>query len=134
MPTRARPRVGDAEPRRCCRGRLIAILRVTLLVTLVPGRPSLVFEIQMGMLGRGADVSWLSEFPNEAEILFGPLTGLEIRGSRVEGAVQVYEVAITTMLSIRLASWIATAPVPPAPGKMRMLAPMDAGVGFRDRE
>ena len=36
------------------------------------GQPALVFEAQMGMVDRGADVSWLSEFPHEVEILFAP--------------------------------------------------------------
>ena len=59
------------------------------------GGPALVFETQMGMVDRGADVSWLSEFPHEAEILFAPLTGMEVRGSRIEGSVQIYEVHLT---------------------------------------
>ena len=59
------------------------------------GGPAIVFETQMGMIDRGADVAWLSEFPHEAEILFAPLTGIEVRGSRVEGEVQVYEVALS---------------------------------------
>ena len=36
------------------------------------GGPAIVFETQMGMVDRGADVSWLSEFQHEAEILFAP--------------------------------------------------------------
>ena len=36
------------------------------------GGPAVLFETQMGMVDRGADVSWLSEFPHEAEILFAP--------------------------------------------------------------
>jgi len=38
------------------------------------------FEVQMGMVDRGADVSFLSQFPEESEILFAPLTGLEVVG------------------------------------------------------
>ena len=59
------------------------------------GSSAIVFETQMGMVDRGADVSWLSEFPHEAEILFAPLTGMEVRGSRIEGSVQIYEVHLT---------------------------------------
>ena len=32
------------------------------------GGPAIVFETQMGMIDRGADVAWLSEFPHEAEV------------------------------------------------------------------
>ena len=38
----------------------------------------LIFEIQMGMVDRGADLSWLSQYPHEKEICFPPLTGLEV--------------------------------------------------------
>ena len=41
----------------------------------------------MGMVDRGADISWLSQYPHEKEILFAPLTGLEVQGSRVDGSV-----------------------------------------------
>ena len=32
----------------------------------------IVFEIQQGMVDRGADISWLSQYPHEKEVLFGP--------------------------------------------------------------
>ena len=60
----------------------------------------IVFELPQGMVDRGADIAFLSQYPHEKEILFGPLTGLEVRATRVEGAVLVVEVA----LSINLAS------------------------------
>ena len=39
------------------------------------GKAGIVFEIQMGMVDRGASLSWLSQYPHEDEILFAPLTG-----------------------------------------------------------
>ena len=42
------------------------------------GLGGIVYEIQMGMIDRGADISWLSQYPHEKEILFAPLTGLEM--------------------------------------------------------
>ena len=59
-----------------------------------------IFEMTMGMVDRGADIGFLSQYPHEREILFAPLTGLEVRGTRIDGAVLVVEVA----LSINLAS------------------------------
>ena len=38
---------------------------------------SVVFEIEMGMVSRGADLTWVSQYPHEREILFAPLTGKE---------------------------------------------------------
>lgn len=62
------------------------------------GGMGLVFEVQQGMVDRGADISWLSQYPHEAEILFGPLTGIEVQGTRVEGCV----VIIMARLSVNL--------------------------------
>ena len=41
----------------------------------------LVFEMQMGMVDRGAPVKWCSQIPAEEEVLFAPLTGLEVVGA-----------------------------------------------------
>lgn len=38
------------------------------------GKVGMVFEIQMGMVDRGAELKWLSQYPGEAEICFAPLT------------------------------------------------------------
>ena len=53
------------------------------------GKPALVFEMQMGMIDRGAELGWLSQYPHEAEVLFNPLTGLEVQSTRVDGSVLV---------------------------------------------
>ena len=39
------------------------------------------------MVNRGADISWLSQYPHEKEILFGPLTGIEVLDTRIDGTV-----------------------------------------------
>ena len=44
---------------------------------------SIVIEIEQGMTSRGADISWLSQYPHEKEILFAPLTGIEVQQTRV---------------------------------------------------
>jgi hypothetical protein len=45
---------------------------------------SMVIECQMGMVDRGADLSWLSQYPNEKEICFPPLTGMQVMDTRIE--------------------------------------------------
>lgn len=60
----------------------------------------IVFEIPMGMVDRGADIAWLSQYPHEREILCGPLSGLEVHSYRVDGALLIIEMK----LSINLAS------------------------------
>jgi hypothetical protein len=57
------------------------------------GAPGVVFSIRQGMIDRGADISWLSQYPHEEEILFGPLTGLEVRSSRIDGSLVMVEVS-----------------------------------------
>ena len=54
-------------------------------------RMGIVIEVQQGMVNRGADISWISQYPHEAEILFGPLTGIEARRTRIDGNVVVVE-------------------------------------------
>jgi hypothetical protein len=60
----------------------------------------MVFEIQMGMIDRGASIQWCSQFPAEEEILFAPLTGLEVTGTpQVEGKTLVVELRLNTNLN-----------------------------------
>jgi hypothetical protein len=59
-----------------------------------------IFEMQMGMVDRGADLSWLSQYPHEKEVLLPPLTGIEALTSDVEGSILV----INSRLSLNLAA------------------------------
>ena len=45
---------------------------------------NLIFNIDEGAVDKGADVSWLSQYPNEKEIVFSPLTSLEVVDDRLE--------------------------------------------------
>ena len=53
----------------------------------VSGRDAtpMLFEMRQGMVDRGAELGWLSQYPHEREVLFAPLTCVELRRSRVEG-------------------------------------------------
>ena len=58
-----------------------------------------IFEIDVGQVDRGASLSWLSQYPKENEILFPPLSNLEIIGSpRLEKVGR----KLVLILSIRL--------------------------------
>jgi hypothetical protein len=62
-------------------------------------QPSMVFEIQMGMIDRGASIQFLSQFPAEEEILFAPLTGLEVMGTiQVNGRALVVQLRLNCNL------------------------------------
>ena len=63
------------------------------------GRAGLCFEIQMGMIDRGAEISWLSQYPHEKEILFAPLAGFEVKHTRIEGNVLVVVVSLAVNLT-----------------------------------
>jgi len=56
---------------------------------------STVFEMQMGMVDRGADLSWLSQYPHEKEVLLPPLTGLEALETRVSSGMLVIEARLS---------------------------------------
>ena len=60
-----------------------------------------VLEIQQGMGGRGANLADVSQYPFEAEVTFGPLTGLEVQSTRVVGGVLVVEVSLAVNLAER---------------------------------
>ena len=49
------------------------------------GHAATLLEMEQGLVDRGADLSWLSQYPHEKEVLFPPLTGLQALGSHVDG-------------------------------------------------
>ena len=63
------------------------------------GKAGFVFVIQMGMVDRGADLSWASQYPAERVSLFLPLTGLEQQGTRVDGSVMAADVKLSVNLT-----------------------------------
>ena len=65
------------------------------------GGMGLVFEIQQGMVDRGASISWLSQYPHEKEILFGPLTGLEVQDTVIDNGCVIIRVRLSINLSAR---------------------------------
>ena len=50
---------------------------------------SCVMEVQMDMIDRGADLSWLSQYPDSRDIVFPPYTALEVEGGDSEEGVLV---------------------------------------------
>jgi hypothetical protein len=47
------------------------------------GEPSTLMVMAMGMVDRGAQLDWLSQYPDEKEILLPPLTGIEVQTDEV---------------------------------------------------
>lgn len=53
------------------------------------GAASTIFEMSVGMVDRGADVSWLSQYPHEKEVLYPPLLGVEVLSTSVDGSTLI---------------------------------------------
>jgi hypothetical protein len=62
-------------------------------------KAGLIFEIQQGMVDRGAELAFISQYPHEQEILFAPLAGFEVKYTRVEGQVLVVVVSLAVNLT-----------------------------------
>ena len=60
--------------------------------------PSILFEIEMGMVYRGSELDWISQYEGEAECLFPPLTGLQLMGTDAEGTTLVVKARLSTNL------------------------------------
>ena len=63
------------------------------------GKASTILELQMGMVDRGADISWLSQYPHEEETLLPPLIGLQVHGTNVDGGTLVVECRISVNMA-----------------------------------
>ena len=44
----------------------------------------IIVEIEQGMIDRGAEIAWLSQYPHETEILFAPLAALSMTETRID--------------------------------------------------
>ena len=88
------------------------------------GTSGIVFEIQQGMVDRGAEVSFLSQYPHEREIVFAPLAGFEVKYTRVEGGVLVVVVSLSINLTASTIEQVSAAsrPLTLSPPR-RLLAP-----------
>jgi WD40 repeat protein len=64
-------------------------------------KPSLIMEMEMGMVNRGAFLGWLSQYPDESEILLPPLTGLEVTDFKTDDAGRL---VYTMQLNINMQS------------------------------
>ena len=59
------------------------------------------FELQTGMVTRGASLQWLSYYPEEKEVCFPPCTALELlRRNRMDGQAVILEVSVVTTHSL----------------------------------
>ena len=82
-----------------------------------------IFEIHQPMVDRGADLSWLSQYPFEAEVTFPALTALEVRDTHVEGSTIIVEMT-PRLVDEYDAPPPPTPPPPPPPAKSSVCAVM----------
>ena len=58
-------------------------------------------EMEQGMVSRGAEMAWISQYPHEEEVLFSPLLGVEAQSSHVEGDVLIVQLRCTVNVTAR---------------------------------
>ena len=81
----------------------------------------------MGMVDRGADLSWLSQYPHEKEVLLPPLTGIEALTSDVEGSMLVIHSRLSLNLSAQTLEQVLSR-------RRKMLMDMATGIELEIRE
>jgi len=91
------------------------------------GEAMTIFEMQMGMVDRGADLTWLSQYPFEREVLLPPLTGIEALTSDVEGSMLVIHSRLSLNLSAQTLEQVLSR-------RRKMLMDMANGIELELRE
>lgn len=98
------------EDRFGCRGGVeLAFMSTTLKMSVAlqyarKGAMPIIFEIDVGQVDRGASLSWLSQFPEEDEVLLPPLSNLEVIGIpqvRVVGKINVLVCSVRLNVNLR---------------------------------
>ena len=51
------------------------------------------------MIDKGANLSWISQYPHEAELCFPPLTNMEVLGTKVDGSALVVSIRLNLNLT-----------------------------------
>ena len=59
------------------------------------GRAPMVLELGQGMIDRGAVIDFLSQYPHEKEVLFAPLTCIEMNGAHNEEKAIILHMKLT---------------------------------------
>ena len=91
------------------------------------GAPPQSSRNRMGMVDRGADFSWLSQYPHECEILFpSPLVGLEVLKTNVQGDTLEVESRFSLNMSAQTLEQVVSK-------RRKMLADMAHGMHFEVR-
>ena len=80
----------------------------------------------MGLVDRGADFAWLSQYPHECEILFPPLVGLEVLKTNVQGDTLEVESRFSLNMSAQTLEQVVSK-------RRKMLLDMAHGMHFEVR-
>ncbi len=66
-------------------------------VALTYGKGGYLFSLRTGLVSRGASLSWLSYYPHEREVCFGPMTALDlVRMDRMDSGCVVVELSVVS--------------------------------------